>query len=90
VLELGRFDAVRWRKNWAHLFATHCLVHNRRSTRRIEATKEGDGAFAVVDVDTLWRNAEEKDFHWQGRACEIYMNVGGEWKLVAHTGLLAY
>jgi len=90
VLELGRFDAVRWRKGWAHLFATHHLIHNCRTTQRIEVSNEGDGAFAVVDVDTLWRDAAGNDFHWLGRACKIYTNVGGKWKLIAHSGLLAY
>lgn len=90
VMDLGRFDAVRWRTGWANLFATHRLVHNRRTTRPIEVSKEGDGAFAVVDVDTLWRDDSGNDFRWKGRACKIYTRVGGVWKLIAHTGLLTY
>jgi ketosteroid isomerase-like protein len=90
VLELGRFDHDRWRAGWQQLFDTHELVHNRRQIQRIEVSGEGDGAFAVVDVDTLWRDADGHDFHWCGRACKIYTLVGGEWKLIAHTGLLAY
>ncbi len=53
-------------------------------------SKEGDGAFAVVDVDTLWRNIEGNDFHWIGRACKVYTKVDGEWKMIMHTGLLDY
>jgi ketosteroid isomerase-like protein len=90
VLELGRFDRARWRAGWQQLFDSHELVHNRRRIRRIEVSAEGDGAFAVVDVDTLWRDADGRDFHWCGRACKIYTLVGGEWKLIAHTGLLDY
>ena len=37
---------------------THELVHNRREIKKIVVTPEGDGAFAVVDVDTLWRDRE--------------------------------
>jgi len=90
VLELGRFDHDRWRAGWQRLFDTHELVHNRRQIRRIAVSSEGDGGFAVVDVDTLWRDAAGRDFHWHGRACKIYTLVGGVWKLIAHTGLLDY
>ena len=90
VLELGRFNHARWRAGWQKLFATHRLVHNRRTIRKIVLSKEGDGAFAVVDVDTLWRDAQGRDFHWQGRACKVYTRVGKEWKLIMHTGLLDY
>ena len=30
VMELGRFDAERWRRSWQELFDTHALVHNQR------------------------------------------------------------
>lgn len=90
VLEWGRFDRERWGRAWQELFDTHELVHNRRAIRRIAVSEEGDGAFAVVDVDTLWRDAEGKDFHWIGRACKVYARVGGGWKMTAHTGLLEY
>ena len=33
VMELGRFDAERWRRGWQELFETHELVHNRRRDR---------------------------------------------------------
>jgi ketosteroid isomerase-like protein len=90
ILPFGRYDAVRWRRSWQELFDTHALVHNRREIVRIELSEEGDGAFAVVDVDTLWRDSQNRDFHWKGRACKIYTRVGQEWKLIAHTGLLDY
>jgi ketosteroid isomerase-like protein len=90
VLPLGRYDCDRWRQGWQELFESHRLVHNVRQIRRIEVSQEGDGAFAVVDVDTLWRDTDGIDFHWVGRACKIYTKVKGEWKMIAHTGLLQY
>jgi ketosteroid isomerase-like protein len=90
VFVLGRFDAQRWKKVWQDLFDSHTLVHNRRETRRIEISDQGDGAFAVVDVDTLWRDLNGKDFHWKGRACKVYSRVGADWKMTMHTGLLEY
>jgi ketosteroid isomerase-like protein len=90
VMELGKFNRERWGNSWRHLFATHRLVHNRRAIRRIEVSKEGDGALAVVDIDTLWRTQDGKDFHWKGRVCKVYSLVGEEWKLTMHTGALDY
>ena len=88
---MGRFHPTRWRDSWQNLFDTHILVHNRRKTVKITITEEADGAFAVVDVDTLWQHKETgREFHWFGRACKIYTKVGTEWKLIAHTGLLNY
>ena len=90
VMPFGRYDAARWRRNWEELFRTHALVHNRRSVVRIEISDEGDGAFAVVDVDTLWRNREGADFQWLGRACKIYTRVDAGWKMISQVGLLIY
>ena len=64
---------------------------NRRDIRKIVVTDEADGGFAVVDVDTLWRDGEGRDNQWRGRACKVYTRMqDGEWKLIMHTGLLAY
>jgi len=90
VIEWGRYDADRWRQGWQRLFDTHMLVHNRRATKKIAVSEQGDGAFAVVDVDTLWRNAAGADFHWLGRACKMYTLVADGWKMIAQTGLLEY
>jgi ketosteroid isomerase-like protein len=86
----GRYNRERWRTGWQVLFDTHTLVHNRRETVKITLSAEGDGAFAVVDVDTLWRDEAGRGFHWLGRAGKGYTRVGGEWKLIMHTGLLQY
>ena len=90
VLEWGRYDADRWRQKWQALFDSHILVHNRRITRSIVLSDEKDGAMAVVDVDTLWRDKDGEDFHWPGRACKVYTLVGAEWKMIFQTGLLEY
>ena len=90
VIDWGRYDEARWRAGWGELFATHELVHNRRETRKILISAEGDGALAVVDVDTLWRDDAGRDFRWLGRAGKIYSRVGDEWKMISQTGLLDY
>ena len=89
VFPLGRYNRERWKAGWEALFRTHDLVHNKRRTVRIEVSAERDGGFAVVDVDTLWRNRVDRTpFHWKGRACKGYTKVGSQWLLVYHTGLL--
>jgi ketosteroid isomerase-like protein len=91
VFPMGRYDRARWKAGWQELFDTHELVHNVRSTVRIAVSEQGDGAFAVVDVDTLWRHrVTQEPFHWKGRACKGYAKVGERWLLVYHTGLLDY
>ena len=58
-------------------------MHNRRELRKIVATNEADGGFAVVDIDTLWRDDQGRDNHWRGRVCKVYTRMpGGDWKLM--------
>jgi ketosteroid isomerase-like protein len=91
TLVQGRFDADRWGRGWQDLFDSHELVHNRRRTARIEVSSEGDGAFAVVDIDTLWRDRlDGSESHWLGRTCKVYALVEGEWKMTMQTGALRY
>ena len=90
VMGWGRYNEDRWRTGWQSLFSTHTLVHNKRETRKIMVSPEGDGALAVVDIDTLWRDAEGKDFHWKGRVCKVFTWMGTEWKIIMHTGVLQY
>jgi ketosteroid isomerase-like protein len=90
-LVLGRFDERRWSALYRELFASRTLVHNRRETVRIEVSAEGDGALAVVDIDTLWReHGTGLEDHWLGRTCKLYALVAGEWKMTAQTGALRY
>jgi ketosteroid isomerase-like protein len=91
VFPQGRYHRERWKASWAELFRTHELVHNVRKTARIVVSDEGDGAFAVVDVDTLWRRrGDGQPFHWKGRACKGYTRTADGWRLILHTGLLDY
>ncbi|MHA1166792.1 MAG: hypothetical protein ACTSP4_02860 [Candidatus Hodarchaeales archaeon] len=89
---MGRFNRDRWKKEWQELFDTHQLVHNHREIRKIVLSKEGDGAFAVVDIDTLWIDGSGNKNHWKGRVCKVYtkMKDPDEWKLIMHTGVLNY
>lgn len=91
IMPLGRFDRCRWKGSWEDLFANFELVHNRRNTVRVAVSAELDGGFAVVDVDTLWRNrASEELQHWLGRACKVYTKVDDRWLFIHQTGLLDY
>jgi ketosteroid isomerase-like protein len=90
VLEWGRYDYNRWRNGWLDLFNTHDLKHNHRTIQKIEISKENDGAFAVVDIDTLWTDRQGNKNHWKGRTCKIYTKVNNEWKMIAQTGVLKY
>ena len=91
VMPFGRFDRERWKRSWQELFKTHDLIHNNRKTLRVVVSEQCDGAFAVVDVDTLWRNRNTGEpFHWKGRACKVYSKVGERWLFFFQTGLLDY
>jgi len=92
VVKMGRFDVVRWRTVYERLFTSYELVHNRRSIVKVEVSAEGDGAMAVVDIDTLWRERASGDEsnHWFGRTCKVYALVGDGWKMTMHTGVLRY
>lgn len=86
TLEQGRFDRERWRAGWQAIFDSSELVHNRREIRKIVVSREGDGAFAIVDIDTLWRGADGREDHWLGRTCKLYSKVQGEWKMITQLG----
>ena len=88
---LGRFDRERWRKSYSQMFSACDLIRNDRRIVSIKVTDEGDGGLAVVDIDTLWEDrATGERMHWLGRTGKIYARVGGEWKMVAQTGVLLY
>jgi len=90
VMGMGRYNEQRWRDSWQDLFDTHTLAHNHREIKKIEVSAEGDGAFAVVDIDTLWIHLDGTSNHWKGRVCKVYSWVGDAWKLIAHVGVLEY
>jgi len=88
---LGRFNYQRWREFYRAFFERYRLVHNKRKIRKIVISDQEDGAFAVVDIDTLWIDKEtgEKN-RWKGRTCKVYTRIGEEWKMTMHTGVLQY
>jgi len=90
VLEWGRYDYNRWKEGWLNLFNTHRLEHNHREIKKIEISKEKDGAFAVVDIDTLWIDKNGDHNHWKGRTCKVYSKIDKDWKLIMQTGVLEY
>ena len=57
-----------------------------------EVSAEGDGAIAVVDIDTLWRERATGDdgYHWLGRTCKVYALMPDGWKMTMQTGALQY
>lgn len=89
-LPLGKFNFERWEEVYKKMFSENEIVKNERKIVDIKISKEGDGAFAVVDVDTIWRNKSGIQIHWFGRAGKTYSKVNGNWKLIAHNGLLKY
>ncbi|MBY9005728.1 MAG: hypothetical protein KGD63_03135 [Candidatus Lokiarchaeota archaeon] len=90
VLDFGKFNYDRWKENWLKLFHTHKLVHNNRNIVIIKISNECDGAFAVVDIDTLWIDSKGTINHWLGRVCKVYAKINKDWKLIMHTGVLDY
>ena len=90
VFPYGRYNRERWMSNWQELFDTHDLIHNKREIIKIVVSDEKDGAYAVVDIDTLWRDKNGNDFNWVGRTCKGYTKVDGVWKMIMQTGVLKY
>lgn len=90
VFILGKYNYKRWKKGWQDLFDTHSLVHNKREIMKIVISEEKDAAFAVVDIDTLWLDKNDKEDNWKGRVCKVYAKMGDEWKMTMHTGVLVY
>ncbi len=89
-LPLGKFNYDRWTKVYTKLFNENKILKNDRKIIDIKISKEGDGAFAVVDVNTVWVDGTGNETNWLGLAGKTYSKVNGEWKMVAHYGLLKY
>jgi len=89
-LVLGKFNKERWSKGWLDLFEHYKLMHNHREIKKIEISSDKDGAFAVVDIDTLWMDKDNHKIHWKGRVCKVYTKIGTDWKMTMHTGVLEY
>ncbi len=88
---MGKFNYERWSKSYQDWFSTYELIYNNRITQKIVVTKELDGAFAIVDVDTLWKAKNGEVSHWKGRTCKTYVLTSyDEWKMIAQVGVLEF
>lgn len=90
VSALGKFDYDRWAASYHSWFSTFELVRNEREIKKVFVTKEGDGGFAVVDIDTLWRSKTGEESHWCGRTCKTYAKTELGWKMISQLGALDY
>ena len=69
---LGRFKKERWRQYFRALFDQYELAHNMRKTVKIEVSPEEDAAFAILEIDSLWRDKDTKqEIPWRGRVCKF-------------------
>lgn len=86
---LGKFDFVRWSVVYKDWFANYSVSRNVRKTQKILVTKQGDGAFAVVDIDTLWINSKGEQSHWNGRTGKTYVKTNSGWKMINQVGVFS-
>jgi ketosteroid isomerase-like protein len=87
---MGKFNYERWSEVYKEWFSTFELVHNNRTTQKIVVTKQQDGAFAVVDIDTYWKSSNGEISHWKGRTCKTYSLTSSGWKMIAQVGVLDF
>jgi ketosteroid isomerase-like protein len=71
-------------------FNIYKLQYNHREIKKIEISKELDGAFAVIDIDILRIDENGSKNHWKGRTCKIYTKIGDNWKMIIQIGVLEY
>jgi len=77
-----RYNRERWKG--LETLRTHESVHNLRRPSHC-GVRRGDGAFAVVDVDTLWRRHRTAHCSLEGTRLQGYTSRRG-WLLILHTG----
>ena len=53
-------------------------------------TAQNDGAFAIIDVDTLWSTNHGEELHWFGRVCKTYTLKDMQWKMISQVGPIQY
>lgn len=87
---LGKYNTERWELVYSDWFTEYELIKNNRKTQKIFVSKQGDGAFAVVDIDTLWRSKTGEESHWLGRTCKTYTLTINGWKMISQVGVLNY
>lgn len=89
-LSQGRFNNERFSKIYKEWFEKFELIRNSRVTRKITLSKEGDAAFAVVDIDTLWHSRTGEVSHWAGRTGKSYVKMSDGWKMINQVGVFNF
>jgi ketosteroid isomerase-like protein len=89
-LPQGKFDELRYTKIYTEWFDKFELIKNERKTEKISISTEGDGAFAVVDIDTLWRAKDGEESHWFGRTGKTYVKTPKGWKMINQVGVFNF
>jgi ketosteroid isomerase-like protein len=89
-LPQGKFDHAKYLKIYSGWFAKFELIHNNRITQKLTLTAEKDGAFAVVDIDTLWRSKDGEESHWFGRTGKTYVQTPQGWKMINQVGVFNF
>lgn len=89
-LPQGKFDYDRYHKIYTEWFYKFDLIKNQRNTVQIKVSQQGDGAFAVVDVDTLWRSKTGEESHWLGRTGKTYVKMPTGWKMINQVGVFSF
>jgi ketosteroid isomerase-like protein len=90
ALPQGKFDYDRYYKIYTDWFSNFDLIKNERRTEKILVSKQGDAAFAVVDIDTLWRSKNGEESHWFGRTGKTYVKTPNGWKIVNQVGVFNF
>lgn len=89
-LPQGKFEYPKFQKIYTSWFEKYDLIHNKRVTQKITMSKEGDGGFAVVDIDTLWRSKTDEESHWVGRTGKSYVKTTAGWKMINQVGVFRF
>jgi ketosteroid isomerase-like protein len=90
VMGVGRFDHDRWSAIFQRILDTQQVLSSKREIRKIAISTEGDGAFAVMDVEIHICGMDGVEKTIKGRSCKIYTRTGSEWKLIMQVGPLEY
>lgn len=78
---------MRYAKIYTEWFQKFDIIKNERKIEKITVSHECDGAFAVVDTDTLWRSKNGEESHWLGRTGKTYVKLSGGWKMINQVGV---
>jgi len=90
-MDLGRFNHDLWLEHWTQFFQEYDLIDSIVKLQKATFSKQGDAAFAVVDLNVHWEHqGNGKIMSWKGRVCKVYTKVRDSWKLISQTGMIPY